>query len=87
MSTEAGVAELHDRMKGGRFKIFRGQNDEFLEEYALYHRHDARLVAENDDAISAVRYALMMRRFGQTERGKASFNRTIEYPRSWSKVV
>ena len=80
ISVEAGVAELHDRMRGGRFKIFRDGNDDFIEEMALYHRKDGLLVKENDDAISAVRYALMMKRQGQTERGKASFNREIHYP-------
>ena len=34
MSVEAGIADLHDRMKGGRFKVFRGENDAFLEEYS-----------------------------------------------------
>jgi hypothetical protein len=80
-SVEAGIAEMHDRMRGGRFKIFRGQNEDFIEEMALYHRKDGLLVKESDDAISAVRYGLMMKRHGQTERGKASFNRTINYPR------
>ena len=80
ISVEAGVAELHDRMRGERFKIFRDGNDDFIEEMALYHRKDGLLVKENDDAISAVRYALMMKRDGQTERGKASFNRKIIYP-------
>ena len=38
------------------------------------------MVAENDDAISASRYALMMRRFGQSAAGRASFGREINYP-------
>ena len=79
ISIEAGVAELHDRMRG-RFRIFRNANEGFIEEMALYHLKDGLVVKENDDAISAVRYALMMKRQGQTERGKASFNRTINYP-------
>jgi phage terminase large subunit-like protein len=79
MSVEAGVQEMHDRMRGGRWKVFRGQNDGWLEEYRLYHRQDGLLVKENDDALSASRYALMMRRHGQTDRGRASFNRVIEY--------
>jgi hypothetical protein len=44
------------RMRGGRWNIFKGQNDAWLEEYRLYHRDaDGRVVAENDDAISASR--------------------------------
>jgi hypothetical protein len=85
-SVEAGVAEMHDRMRGGRWKVFRGQNDDWLEEYATYHRKDGLLIKEGDDAISASRYALMMKRFGQTERGKANFNREIEYPKEWRAV-
>jgi hypothetical protein len=43
-------------MRGGRWNIFKGQNDAWLEEYRLYHRDaDGRVVAENDDAISASR--------------------------------
>ena len=79
ISVEAGVQEMHDRMRGGRWKVFKGQNDGWLEEYRLYHRQDGLLVKENDDALSASRYALMMRRHGQTDRGRASFNRVIEY--------
>jgi hypothetical protein len=62
MSVEAGIAEMHDRMRGGRWKVFRGQNDGWLEEYRLYFRKDGLLIKENDDAISASRYALMMKR-------------------------
>ena len=80
ISVEAGVQEMHDRMRGGRWKVFKGQNDGWLEEYRLYHRQDGLLVKENDDALSASRYALMMRRFGQSARGRASFHRDIEYP-------
>ena len=81
-STEAGVLEMADRMRGGRWKVFKGQNDAWIEEYGTYHRKDGLLVREYDDAICASRYALMMRRHGQTERGKASFNRKIVYPNS-----
>jgi hypothetical protein len=41
MSVEAGVQEMHDRMRGGRWKVFKGQNDDWLEEYRLFHRKDA----------------------------------------------
>jgi len=81
VSVEAGVQEMHDRMRGGRWKVFRGQNDDWLEEYSMYHRKDGLLVKEGDDAISASRYALMMKRHGQSDAGRASFNRTINYPK------
>ena len=38
------------------------------------------LVKEFDDALSASRYAIMMRRYGQSTIGRASFNRQIQYP-------
>jgi hypothetical protein len=80
-SLEAGVAEMHDRMRGGRFKVFRGQNEGFLEELSMYHRKDGLIVPENDDAISAARYGCMMKRYGRSDAGRASFNREIIYPR------
>jgi hypothetical protein len=49
MSVEAGVQEMHDRMRGGRWKVFRGRNEEWLEEYSMYHRKDGLLVKEGDD--------------------------------------
>ena len=81
VSVEAGIAEMHDRMRGGRWKVFRDQNDAWLQEYGTYYRKDGLLVKEGEDAISASRYGMMMLRFGQTDRAKAAFNREIEYPR------
>jgi hypothetical protein len=65
-SVEAGVLEMADRMRGGRWKVFKGQNDAWLEEYRMYHRKDGLLVKEGDDAISASRYGLMMLRSATT---------------------
>jgi hypothetical protein len=57
VSVASGLMEMVDRMRGGRWKVFKGQNDPWLEEYRLYHRDgDGRVVDENDDAISASRY-------------------------------
>ena len=67
-------------------RCFEGQNDEWLEEYSMYHRKDGLLVKEGDDAISASRYALMMLRFGQSAAGSASFNREIQYPKNTGYV-
>jgi phage terminase large subunit-like protein len=80
VSVEAGLMEMADRMRGGRWKVFKGQNDAWLEEYRLYHRDaDGRVVAENDDAISASRYGLMMRRHARVAGWKSRFYRPIEY--------
>jgi len=58
---EAGVAQMFDRMQTGRLRVFRHLADWF-EEFNLYHRKDGLIVKQNDDILSATRYALMMRR-------------------------
>jgi hypothetical protein len=51
----------------------------WLEEYRLYHRdEDGRVVTENDDAISASRYGLMMRRHARVAGWKSRFYRQLE---------
>lgn len=62
---EAGVAMMLERMQTGRLKVFRHLT-EWLEEFNLYHRKDGLIVKEQDDLLSATRYALMMRRFAKT---------------------
>jgi hypothetical protein len=80
-SVEAGVAQMLDRMKGGRWKVFRGQNAAWLEEARLYHRKDGLLVKEGDDAISASRYALMMLRHARASTWRSDFHGEIRYPK------
>jgi phage terminase large subunit-like protein len=81
VSVEAGLMEMNDRMRGDRWMVFRGQNEAWLEEYRLYHRReDGRVVAEGDDAISASRYAMMMRRHGITDVGRSNFTRKLDLP-------
>ena len=65
-SVEAGIQMMIDRMRGARWKVFRGQNDGWLEEYRMYHRKDGLLVKIDDDAISASRYAMMCLRYANT---------------------
>jgi hypothetical protein len=48
-SVEAGVLEMADRMptlagRGGRWKVFKGANDAWLEEYGMYHRRDGYII-------------------------------------------
>jgi hypothetical protein len=59
---EASIADVTDRLETGRLKIF-GHLADMLEELRMYHRKDGRVVKEQDDVISAMRYALMMLRF------------------------
>ena len=81
-SVEAGVMQMLDRMRGGRWKVFKGDNDAWLDEVRTYHR-DAKtglIVKEADDAISASRYAMMMLRHARTDAAKADFRREMSIP-------
>jgi hypothetical protein len=59
---EAGISEMLERMQTGRLKVFAHLEDWFAE-FRLYHRKDGLIVKLDDDRISAVRYAMMMKRF------------------------
>lgn len=63
---EAGLMEMLERMKTGRFLVFSDLND-WLEEFRLYHRKKGQVVKERDDLMSATRYALMMLRFARVQ--------------------
>src|SRR3712207_8927855 len=52
----SGVTEMLERMQTGRWKVFAHLEDWFAE-FRLYHRKDGLIVKENDDRISAARYA------------------------------
>ena len=67
---EAGVMEMLERMQTGRLKVFHHLRDWF-EEFNLYHRKDGLIVKENDDLLSATRYAIMMKRLAQVKGHKA----------------
>lgn len=59
---EAGIMDMLDRMKTGRFRVAAHLND-WWEEFRLYHRKDGEIVKVGDDLMAATRYALMMLRF------------------------
>lgn len=50
----------------GRLKVFSQLNDWF-EGFNLYHRKDGLIVKLNDDLLSAIRYAVMMKRYARTQ--------------------
>ena len=64
VSLEAGVMDMLERMKTGRFKVFNNQ-PQVLEEFRMYHRKDGRIVPFKDDLISAIRYATLSLRFAR----------------------
>lgn len=56
---EPGIMEIQEAMSQGRFKVFEGACDEFMEELRTYHRDDrGNIVDERDDVMSAVRYGV-----------------------------
>lgn len=64
-SVEQGIYEISERMRKGKFKVFRGSVD-FFNEFRQYHRDErGHIVKTGDDILDAVRYAYMMRRFAQ----------------------
>lgn len=63
-STEAGVMEMDQRMKGGRLKVAAHLTDWF-EEFNNYHRKDGLIVKERDDLMSATRIAVMSKRMAK----------------------
>lgn len=75
---EAGIMEMLDRMQTGRFKVASHLND-FWQEFRLYHRKDGKIVKENDDIISASRYALMGLRFAKT----MARTKTLSFASEW----
>jgi phage terminase large subunit-like protein len=64
-NVEPALAEMRELMYTGKL-IIAGHNTELLEEMRHYHRDENyRLVKQRDDLISALRYAVMMRRNGR----------------------
>jgi phage terminase large subunit-like protein len=78
---EASVQEINDRMNSGRLKISR--NCPMLrEEMESYRREKGKIVKEYDDLISALRYAVMMKRFASfkdMESKKPAVLRGVDY--------
>jgi phage terminase large subunit-like protein len=62
VSVEAGVMQMLDMFTDGTLKIASHLTQVF-DEIRMYRRDKGRIVAERDDLISAIRYALMMSRY------------------------
>lgn len=59
LSVEAGILDLNQRMRDGRFKVF-SDCFNFFREKGLYHRMEGKIVKKNDDVIDATRYGSAM---------------------------
>lgn len=77
VSVEAGVMEMLEMMRTGRWKVF-STCGPWFEEAGMYHRKDGKIVKEIDDVISASRYAYVMRRFARTNTPKKVLDLTTK---------
>lgn len=73
---EASVLEMNDRLANRRMLVSRSCF-ELLDEIDTYHRDNGRIVKEDDDVISAVRYLQMMRRYGRLRGGRVIIPKVI----------
>lgn len=63
---EPGIIAMYERMLTGRWKVFNNQSD-WLAEKRMYHRKDGKIVAKNDDLLSASRIALIDLKFALSD--------------------
>jgi phage terminase large subunit-like protein len=61
---EPGINAIHEAMQQGRFKVFKTCT-EWFEEFRMYHREDGKIVALDDDLMSATRYAYQSLRYAE----------------------
>ncbi len=73
---EAGIAEMLQRMKSGRWKVF-DHLQPWFDEFHVYHREQGKIVKNRDDLLCASRYAMMMRRFSRAIRSERSMPRNV----------
>lgn len=69
VGVEAGIMEMLELMQTGHWFVF-SNLEIWFEEARMYHRKDGKIVKEIDDAISATRYAYMMRRYARINEDK-----------------
>lgn len=62
-SVEQGLVELYRAMDDGKLKVFSHLSDFFAEKLNYHRDENGKIVKVQDDILSAVRYAWMMRRF------------------------
>lgn len=73
-STEAGILEMDERMRSGRFKVA-SHLSEWFEEYRMYHRKNGLIVKFRDDLMSASRVGVMAKRFAKAVTLGGKWNR------------
>lgn len=84
-SREAGLIEMYEYMRTGKFKVFSTLSDWF-EEKRLYHRDEGKVVDEYDDIMSATRYAFVMRGQARTRPPMTQQSQAPSRPISGNRV-
>lgn len=69
-SVELGLVELYRAMDDGKLKVFNHLSDFFAEKMNYHRDENGHVVKVQDDIISALRYAWMMRRFAVQKKRK-----------------
>lgn len=79
-SVEPGLMDMLTRMETGRFKVF-GHCVEWFLEFGIYHRKEGKIVALDEDLMSATRYASQSIRFAQIPSDlRYGYKSKITYP-------
>ena len=66
VAREPIIHECDDRMRGGRLRVF-SHLGAWFKEKRMYHREEGKVVDKFDDIMSAMHYAVMMRRYATPE--------------------
>lgn len=76
--TEPIVMEMLERMRTGRFKVFR-HLEEWKEEKRMYHRENGVIVKRHEDLLSSTHYAAMMLRYARANLNLTQRPQAAEY--------
>jgi phage terminase large subunit-like protein len=81
-SVELGLVELYRAMDDGKLKVFSHLSGFFAEKMNYHRDEKGNIVKVQDDIISALRYAWMMRRFAQQKKRTVK-PQVINMPTGW----
>jgi len=70
------VEEMQERERSGRFKIFKTCHN-LIEERRNFHTKEGKIVTVRDDAMKALFYAVMMRRYAKTRASRRAKRPTV----------
>ena len=83
---EPGIMEILQRMKTGRFKVFKSCGRVF-EEMRRYHRKDGRIVKKFDDTLDAMRYSALSVKYRGISAGEGEAGFNAAYKDMWNPDI